>query len=107
MIKKIEVAEYIKILNNEVKERKLKIKKLSCKDLAEEIGVTPATISNLTRDSKLSLILEISERISDHYLELFLIERKESIMQNIEEKTVWAKKYTIYDIMQDLIQTEK
>lgn len=75
---KISIKEYLKDLNSRVddavKYRHIKadrVRKLTCKDLAELCDVTPATISNLTTSSKYFLIHKIAGVILDSYYSYF------------------------------------
>lgn len=85
---KIYVAKYLHDINEKVKDeikfnhvKKDYIEFLTCKSLAEKVGVTQATISNLTTHSNFYLLYRISEEILDAYYSyfdyLFFYERKE------------------------------
>lgn len=82
----INLKSYISTIDSLCKEHHLNIDSLKCKDIAVELGVTPATLSNLSIDSKFSLIRDICFIIHDHYCLYF-------DMMNI----------SLYDIMEALV----
>lgn len=91
---KLEIAAFLKELNRQVdtvnayrlKEREIKVEKLDCKKLAERIGVTPATISNATLDSKFSLLFDIAEEIHFCYENYFMYKTDKEYKENEENE---------------------
>lgn len=71
MSNKINVAALLKNYNNLASDMGSDIK-LSCKALASMVGVTPASISNLTTASKFDLLYSIALEINDYFYPVLL-----------------------------------
>lgn len=89
---KIYVAEYLNFLNEEVKHAytyhhidKNTVKILTCKELAEKVGVTAATITNLNTNSKFFLLFRIAEEILDSYYGYFMYDESKAKKENPDE----------------------
>lgn len=71
MSNKINVAALLKIYNGLALDKGFDLK-LSCKTLASIVGVTPASISNLSTSSKFDLLYSIAMEINDYFYPVFL-----------------------------------
>lgn len=87
MAKKIIVNEYLNYIYKGLEEfnafkltrDKVIREKLTCKKLAELVGVTPATLSNLNTDSKFSLVRSVASEIHSYYWPYFDALTRESM----------------------------
>lgn len=80
---KIYVAEYLNFLNESANQactyhhiKKDSYRPITCKELAEKVNVTPATITNLNTNSKFYLLFRIAEEILDAYYGYFMYDEK-------------------------------
>lgn len=110
-MKKIFLKEYLNHLNNDYeyyytyrnRQRFSNVQKLTNKAIAEKVGVTQATLTNLNTDSKISLISAIAEVIFDNYAPLFevkvekeRVEYPDEIIPNIQIKDIIWELYYFY-----------
>lgn len=82
---KIYVAEYLNFLNESANQactyhhiKKDSYRPITCKELAEKVNVTPATITNLNTNSKFYLLFRIAEEILDAYYGYFMYDEKKA-----------------------------
>lgn len=82
---KINVSKYLKDLNDLVDNAsryssfdKCCVRKISCKDLADLCEVTPATISNLSTNSKFFLLHKVAGEILDSYYGFFEFDERQA-----------------------------
>lgn len=94
---KIYIKEYLKDLNarvdDAIKYRHVKsdyVKKLTCKDIADLCEVTPATITNLTTNSKYFLLHKVAGVILDSYYSYFEYQEK-SDREEYPDEVIYPK----------------
>ena len=89
---KIYVAKYLKDLNERVKHAitygsldKETVTSITCKQRADYCEITPATITNLTTNSKFYLLYQIAGGILDAYYGFFMYDETKARAENPDE----------------------
>lgn len=102
---KIYVSLYLERLNEKVDDAKRLgfkdkyIKYLSCRELANICNVTACTISNLSTNSKFSLIHKICENIYDCYFSYYQFEYQQEKKEYPDEEIyIRDISYVIYEL---------